>query len=828
MRPPQFHGLRFCHLCRMLRVKSRMKTPRTFFLATLAFLFALSPIHSPAADARVTQDFDAGWLFAKGNFASAMMPTFDDHGWQPVTVPHDWSSDGPFSADYGSGNGYAPGGLGWYRKHFSLPKISSNACVFVEFDGVYDFSEVWINGQFIGGRPYGYSSFQCALTPFVKLGGDNVLAVRVDHSRFADSRYYTGSGIYRNVRLVVTDPVHIPENGVFVLTPKVSTEETVVTVETSLTNESETVREVVVQTTLLAPDGKTVGTSESKRLPQPNAPGWLSQQIIFSHPQLWNPDDPKLYRAVSKIISDGKILDEVTTLFGIREFHFDADKGFFLNGKSMKLKGVCLHHDAGSLGAAVPEKVVERRLRLLKEIGVNAIRTSHNPPDPELLDLCDRLGFLVMDEAFDEFTPAKNKWVTGRNNGEPSRFGYGELFNQGAVTDIQDLVRRDRNHPSIILWSIGNEIDYANDPFSHPVLGDEFRPQNPRAENIPKLAKPLIAAVKSLDTTRPVTSARANVAMSDAVGFGELIDADGYNYQEARYADDHRKFPQRIIYGSENSHQFNAWLAVRTNDFIAGQFLWTGVDYLGEANEWPNRASGAGLLDLCGFKKPLAWFRQSLWSDKPMVYLCAANGGRNGNNNFGRRGFGGMESWNWPSNSTMNVLCYANCPEVTLMLNDKIIGTKKLSEAVRGVLSWQVPYEPGTLKAVGRADGREVCDCVLKTAGAAGRIELLPDATQLRADGKDVCHVEFRIVDASGVRVPNADAEVKFDLTGPAKIIGLGNGDVNSAEDCKANTHHAFQGRGLAIVQTTAAPGEITVQATAPGLEPASVKLQAR
>jgi beta-galactosidase len=360
------------------------------------------------------------------------------------------------------------------------------------------------------------------------------------------------------------------------------------------------------------------------------------------------------------------------------------------------------------------------------------------------------------------------------------------------------------------------------------VLGENYHPENPPAEKLVTCAQPLIAAVKSLDRTRPVTAALATVAMSDAVGLAQLLDADGYNYQEARYADDHRQFPQRIIYGSENSHQFNAWLAVRTNDFIAGQFLWTGVDYLGEANEWPNRASGAGLFDLCGFKKPLAWFRQSLWSDKPMVYLCAANGGRNGNNNFGRRGFGGVESWNWPSNSTMNVLCYANCPEVTLMLNDKSIGTKKLFEAVRGVLSWQLPYEPGTLKAVGRADGREVCDCVLKTAGAAGRIELLPDTTQLRADGKDVCHVEFRIVDASGVRVPNANAEVKFDLTGPAKIIGIGNGDVNSVEDCKTNTHHAFQGRGLAIVQTTAAPGDITVQAMAPGLEPASVKLQSR
>ena len=318
------------------------------------------------------------------------------------------------------------------------------------------------------------------------------------------------------------------------------------------------------------------------------------------------------------------------------------------------------------------------------------------------------------------------------------------------------------------------------------------------------------------------TAALATVAMSDAVGLAQLLDADGYNYQEARYADDHRKFPQRIIYGSENSHQYSAWLAVQTNDFIAGQFLWTGADYLGEANEWPNRANGAGLLDLCGFKKPLGWFRQSLWSDRPMVYLCVANG------NGGRRCFGGVESWNWPTNSTVTVLCFANCPEVTLTLNDKIIGTKKISEAVNGVLRWQIPFESGTLKAAGRANGRDVCNYFLKTAGAAARIELLPDTTQLRADGKDVCHVEFRIVDADGVRVPNAEPEVKFEITGPASIIGIGNSDLNSVEDCKTNTHRAFQGRGLAILQTTATPGGITLKAKAPGLESASVTLKSQ
>ena len=803
-------------------------------------LFALLPNHltaadlsrqsAAAADARVTQDFDANWLFSKGDFASAMMRSFDDSVWRQVNVPHDWSSDGPFSVEYGSGNGFAPGGIGWYRKYFKVDANQKGRAVAIEFDGVYDYSQVWVNGQFVGGRPYGFSSFQLDLTPFVKFGSDdNLIAVRVDHSRFADSRFYTGSGIYRNVRLVITDKLRIAHWGVSVTTPKIKSDSAVVRIETTVENSSVDKRKFSLQSDIVAPGGEIVASLTTSKSAAGNSVQTLMQEMKISRPELWSPDSPSLYTLKSIVKSGEAVVDETETPFGIRTATFDAAKGFFLNGKDLKIKGVCLHHDAGPIGAAVPDKVLERRLLTLKEIGVNAIRTSHNPPDPALLDFCDRLGFLVMDEAFDEFTPMKNKWVTGRNNGVPSHFGYGEMFEQWSVTDLQDMVRRDRNHPSIILWSIGNEVDYANDPFSDPVLGADYRPQNPPAENMVTLAKPLIAAVKSLDRTRPVTAAMANVAMSDAVGLAALLDADGYNYQEPRYAADHRKYPQRILYGSENSTQYAAWLAVKTNAFISGQFLWTGADYLGEANAWPNRASGAGLLDLCSFKKPLAWFRQSLWSDKPMVYLCASGsfgGGFGGGG--GRRGFGGAESWNWQSNTTVSVQCYANCPEVELSLNGKVIGVKKLSEAVNGVLRWQVPFEPGTLKAVGRANGQDVCGYVMKTAGSPSRIELLPDATQLRADGKDVSHVEFRVVDENGVRVPDAIPEVSFEMTGPASLLGIGNGDVNNIEDCKTNMHRAFQGHGLAILQVTTTPGSITLKATTPGLESASVTLQSR
>ena len=786
-------------------------------------LFSTVPIPAAAADARVTQDFDANWLFSKGDFASAMMRAFDDSTWRQVNVPHDWSIEGPFGADFGSGNGYAPGGIGWYRKYFKVDADQKDRVVTIEFDGVYDYSEVWINGQLVGGRPYGFSSFQFDLTPFIKFGSDdNLIAVRVDHSRFADSRFYTGSGIYRNVRLVITDKLRIAHWGTYVTTPKIKSDSVTVRVETTIENASADKRDFSLQSDIVAPGGEIVASLTTSKTAAGDSSQTLVQELKVSKPELWSLDSPSLYTLKNHVTSGGTVVDETETPFGIRTATFDADKGFLLNGVSTKLKGVCLHHDAGPLGAAVPEKVLERRLRLLKEIGVNAIRTSHNPPDPELLDLCDRLGFLVMDEAFDEFTPGKNKWVTGWNNGVPDHFGYNEIFAQWSVTDIQDMIRRDRNHPGIILWSVGNEVDYANDPFSDPVLGDKYQPENPPASDLLKCARPLIAAVKSLDHTRPVTAALANIKMSDAVNLPELFDAVGYNYQESRYAADHEKFPKRIIYGSENNHQYAAWRAVQTNDFISGQFLWTGIDYLGEAHAWPERASDWGLLDLCGFKKPAGWFRQSLWSEKPMVYLCVAAG------SGGQPRISGVESWNWPSNSTQTVRCFANCPEVTLTLNDKIIGTKKLSEAVNGVLSWKVPFEPGTLKAIGRANGQDVCDYELKTAGLPGRIELLPDVTELRADGKDVCHVEFRIVDENGVRVPDAGPEVSFEMTGPAGIIGIGNGDLNNSEDCKANMHRAFEGRGLAILQTTTTPGGITLKATAPGLEPASVTLHSQ
>ncbi len=773
--------------------------------------------------ARTYVDFDFDWRFSRGDFPKAVSPAFDDSDWRKVNLPHDWSIEGPYSTEFSSGNGYLPGGIGWYRKSFKLDPGYKDKIIAIEFDGVYNNSSVWINGIFVSKRPYGYSSFQYDLTPYLKFSTDeNIIAVRVDHSEFADSRWYTGSGIYRHVRLCITDKLRIGHWATFVTTPEVKEDSAVIQIETTVKNSSDRAQSFTLQSDIISSDGHIVGSLATPETIDSEAKQTIIQRITISSPQLWLLESPNLYTLKSSMKVDEKVIDDVNTVFGIRTLQFDPNKGFLLNGKQLKIKGVCLHHDAGCLGAAVPKKVLERRLRLIKKLGANAVRTSHNPPAPELLDICDRLGLLVKVEAFDEFTPPKNKWVSGWNMGIPSRFGYGEVFAQWSIIDMQDMVRRDRNHPSVFMWSIGNEIDYPNDPFSHPVLNDEYRPEQPSAENLVRYAKPLIEITKKWDRTRPVTAGLASISMSNAVGLAQMLDIVGYNYQEKYYEAAHKTYPNRFIFGSENSHRYSAWTVVRDNDYVAGQFLWTGIDYLGEARQWPNKASGSGLLDLCGFKKPIGWFRQSLWSDEPMVYICVSDG-RGGMRFHSMRG---EEHWNWPENAQVTVTCCTNCPEVLLMLNDKPIGTKHLSDAVQGLLSWEVPYQAGVLRAVGRNNGADVCEYVLKTAGIASRIKLLSDVTQLHGDGKDICHIEVQIVDDQGVRIPDAQQELTFELDGPGEILGIENGDLNSLEDYKDRVHKAYRGRCLVILQSIRESGRIRLTAHAEGLEKASIEIE--
>jgi beta-galactosidase len=796
---------------------------------TLAAVFAAllaAPDGRPAAQTtavppsvRTVVPLDEGWRFSKSDLGNASMPAFDDAAWRTVTLPHDWSAEGPFTAEWGSGNGYAPGGIGWYRKHFTLAAELSTKVVTVEFDGVYDHSEVWVNGQLACGRPSGFVSFECPVTPFAKFGtADNVIAVRVDHSRFADSRYYTGSGIYRHVRLRVTDPVRIAHWGTFVTTPSVTAARATVHVETTIENGSDRPGSLSLESEVWLGDAVVARVAT----PVTVAVGGhqtVGQDVEVSAPKRWTLASPTRYTLHQQLRVDGAVVDDPITTFGIRTARFDPNAGFLLNDTPVKLKGLCVHEDFGSLGVAVPIALWESRLEVLKSIGVNAIRTSHNPPNPEFLDLADRYGLLVMDEAFDEFTPAKNKWVNGRNVGVASRFGYAEDFTTWSVTDVSDMVRRDRNHPSVIMWSLGNEVDYPNDPFTHPALGSSYRPANPRAEDLVTLARPLVDAVHALDATRPVTMALASLPMSDAVGLPALLDIVGYNYQESRYAADHAAYPKRVIFGSETNHQFANWTVVRDNAQIAGQFLWTGIDYLGEAGPFPNRANGAGLLDLTGYKKPQAYFRQSLWSDQPMVYAAASlvPSGAAASPGAQRRPGRLEESWNWPAGSTLDVSVYTNLDDVTLTLNDQSLGTKSARDAVDGVLHWIVQYQPGLLRATAHGPAQQ-SSFELRTAGPASRIDLSANPTFIDPDGQTTVRVDYTIVDAHGVRVPDSNAEVTLDVQGPARVLGIGNADLNDPTSGQGPVHRVYQGRGAMILQATHTGGTINIHASAPGL----------
>jgi beta-galactosidase len=792
---------------------------------------ALLALAGAALAQRQEQTLDSGWRFSKSDPGAAMQPAFDDSGWQAVRVPHDWSQHEPLRAEYGSGNGYAAGGIAWYRRSLAVGAEHKGRVARITFDGVYDHAQVWINGQYVGGRPYGYSSFQFELTPYLKFDGSpNVLAVRVDHSRQMDSRYFTGSGIYRDARLSFTDALHIAPWGTYVTTPKVDAASADVKAQAELVNAAAEARRFTLRSEVVAPDGRIVATRETQARLAAGERRALSQSLSVERPQRWSIATPALYTLRQSVLVQGQPVDRTDTPFGIRTFRLDADRGFFLNGQALKLKGVCLHHDAGSLGAAVPVAVLQRRLQQLKDIGVNAIRTSHNPPAPELLDLADRMGFLVQAEAFDEFTPTKNKWIEGWNVGVPGRQGYGEEFAQWGVRDVEDMVRRDRNHPSIIMWSVGNEVDYPNDPFSHPVLGARYRPAAPPASDLVRWGRPLVDAVRRLDPTRPVTAALASVDISDAVGFADLFDVAGYNYQEARYAADHAKFPKRVIYGSENRHDYRAWAVVRDTPYISAQFLWTGFDYLGEAGRWPLRAADFGLFDLAGFMKPRGAFRASLWSDKPVVYLAAATASATQVASASGQGTPLLdqqkrakvaEHWNWPADESMVVSAYANTPEVQLWLNGKLIGTQQAADAVEGILSWTLPFEAGELKAVGLKDGQPVAEFRLQTAGAAARITL--ERVAPAQDGIE--QIAFFVVDTQGRRVPDAAQRLRFELQGPVEILGIGNGNLADVDDPRDAEHAAHEGRGLAVLRRTDPAPPARLRVTAPGLAPAELKL---
>ena len=748
------------------------------------------------------------WYFNLGDIKYGGAEFFDHSEWRKLELPHDWSVESVASPSLASCTGYLPGGIGWYRKDLDIPKNKEGNKVYVYFEGVYNNSEVFINGKWIGKRPNGYVSFMYDLTPYLNFGGRNVLAVRVDHSQDADSRWYTGSGIYRDVYLVYANPVHIGLWGVS-YSAKVNQKNAVLSVQAEVENTDKMPVTVKVLHEVFDRDGKKVGAGSRDYSLKADEMVKKELTISVAQPKLWSLENPYLYTIKTTLSKGGKVIDRTETQAGIRSLTFDPNKGFALNGKLMKVKGVCIHHDAGCLGVAVPKEVWRRRLLQLKEIGCNAVRMSHNPQATCVYELCDELGILIKDEAFDEWEYAKKKWITGWNKGKPGFQGSASYFREWSKKDLADMIRRDRNHPSIIMWSIGNEVDYPNDPYSHPVLDQAeigqqhvrgYRKEQPRAERLGDIAKELVEEAKKHDLSRPVTAALAGA---------------GYNYTENRYQIDHEKYPNRILYGSETRHDLNAWKAVRDNDFIFGQFIWTGFDYLGEAGPWPSRGFTTGMIDLAGNIKPNGYFRRALWLESPTVYV----GTHKIESAKKKPSANASAVWNYEPGDIIRVVAYTNCEEAELLLNGKKVGERKPYDDSTAIIYWDIPYTPGTLEVVAYNQGNMVAKDKIQSSGLPYAIRTSMDKTQDIKVG-EVLHLMIQVVDENNIPVVLADNQITCKIEGEADLLGLESGDHNVADNYRDNKQRCKNGKLLGYVKVTG-QGKVKIRLTSPLLQPA-------
>lgn len=759
---------------------------------------------------RRTIDFDAGWRFALGPQEGAERVGFDDGSWRVVDTPHDWGVEGAFDRDNpAAGEGaFLPTGVGWYRKSFVLPEAAGEQRVFVEFDGVMANSDVWLNGVHLGKRPSGYVGFSYELTEGLRRGDDepNLLVVRADTSDQVASRWYTGSGVYRHVRLVVVSPLHIQRDGVAITTPAISAEAATIACSVEIVNKAPEDKRFVVRTEVIDPDGTVVATDETASRAPAESETRVAVRVEAPRPLLWDTESPHLYTAVHRVIEGGVAVDETSTRFGIREAEFRSDTGFWLNGRNLKVRGVCLHHDGGAMGAAVPLGVWEHRLERLKDLGVNGVRTAHNPPAPEFLDLCDRLGLLVMDEFFDCWTKGKRP------------HDYHKHFEQWWRRDLRDTVRRDRNHPSVVLYSVGNEIRDTHDE-----------------ELAKRVLRGLVDECHDADPTRPVTQAlfRPNVTHDYDNGLADLLDVIGTNYRDLELLQAWRDDPTRKIIGTEQSHDRGIWLACRDNRQHAGQFLWVGVDYLGESRRWPVTTFNTGLLDRTGHPHPRGYERQSWWSDRPMVRAFRREAPTEATPTDP-----GYEIVEWKRRRVLfddwtprdaaphdeKVEVYSNCDEVELLLNGDSLGAKPLAADARP-RTWTVPYAAGALLAVARDEGAEVARHELRTAGVASRVALASHRETLEPGWDHVAILEATVVDDAGVVLPREEREVVFRVSGPGELVAVDNGSIVSHESFRGTRRRTHRGRCVAIVRATAERGEIVVAAESEGLTTDSITI---
>jgi hypothetical protein len=753
--------------------------------------------------------------------------------WRTLSLPHDWSVEGVLNPLLASCTGFLPGGIGWYKKTLNIPADKMGGKVYLYFEGVYNRSKVFVNGNLVGSRPNGYISFVFDITPEVRFGADNVIDVHVDHSQSADSRWYTGSGIYRNVWVVYANPVHIAQWGVYVYPKNNRT----LSVETKIVNESNKNQNLTIRSELISPDGKTLAKSDKKLSVFAAQNNKSTVDLHIKNPQLWSLETPNLYTLKTTVLQGKTVVDETATLTGFRTFTFDADKGFFLNGENLKVKGICLHHDAGVLGSAVPREVLERRLKTLKKIGVNAIRTSHNPQAPDLYECCDELGLLVLNEAYDEWEFPKNKWIEGWNVGAPGHQGVSDIFADWGEQDLADMVRRDRNHVSIFAWSIGNEVDYPNDPYSHPILdGDDtgftqkrfggYKRDAPNANHLGGIAKRLVATVKKYDTSRPVTAGLAGVAMSNETEYPGALDIAGYNYTENRYLSDHKKYPNRVIFGSENRHDLAVWKSVTDNEHIFGQFLWTGIDYLGESRAWPSRGFSSGLIDFAGFIKPCGYFRKALWSNEPEIYL-GSYPNWSGNGRRQQLSIDAWSVWNYEDGQQIRVVCYTNAAKAQLFLNNEPVGDLKNYDDNTGIIYWDIPYKAGSLSVKGYdKDGKITCEYTVKTSKQPAVIRMNAYESTI-SKNRGVAQIEVQLMDENGTLAVLADDELFCRVEGVGKLLGLEAGNNSDMGNYRDNVQRIYRGRMIAYVEATGA-GEIKVSFSGNWLKTASINITAK
>lgn len=806
-------------------------------------------------------DFTADWAFRLGDDTAAARPDYNDADWRKLNLPHDWAIEGEFSKDNpsGTGGGALPGGIGWYRKTFTADKADEGKRYRIDFDGAYMNSTVYINGHELGTRPYGYISFSYDLTPYIKWGEENVLAVRVDNAEQPNSRWYSGCGIYRNVWLTKLNPAHIAQWGTYVTAEDVSKNSAQLKIRTKLQYDAEAqMADVVLQSRLVDADGNAVGEAVSEAQLMPLTPAEVEQEIHLKNPRLWSIDTPYMYR-VESILKDkqtGEVLDRYYTPTGIRTFRFDAQKGFILNGEQVKINGVCMHHDLGCLGAAVNTRAIERQLEILKEMGCNGIRCSHNPPAPELLDLCDRMGFIVMDETFDMWRKKK------------TRHDYSRYFNEWHERDLTDLIVRDRNHPSIFMWSIGNEVleqwtdakadtlslEEANLVLNFGHSADMLAKDGEMSVNS-LLTKKLADMVRKLDATRPVTAGCNEPNPNNHLFRSGALDIIGFNYHDDWFAGVPENFPGKPFIVTEsvsglmtrgyyrmpsdsmfiwperwdkpfydasfscssydnchvpwgNRHE-GTMRHVKNNDFISGQYVWTGFDYIGEPTPygWPARSSYFGIIDLAGFPKDVYYMYQSEWRpDKAVLHL--------------------FPHWNWTEGQDIDLWAYYNnADEVELFVNGKSQGVRNKGKDDFHVM-WRVKYEPGTVKAVSRKEGKTVAEQEIRTAGEPAQIRLSPDRSTIQADGKDLSFITVEILDKDGNLCPNAENDVTFAVEGAGFIAGVDNGSPISMEKFKDNHRKAFYGKCLVVLQNNGEPGGVKVTATADGLEKATTAIK--